>query len=233
MEDSGDSIFKDFLEQYGQGDDVMEDPITKIKLVYRKSPSDDLCDEVHGLLNGSEVIDYGGFKWVEPQWNSKVYKLLEKFLKDGAREDETELLGHPVRGPIKLVHYIPQAPDHKRSPRPYLICPSGYDDAAVLVRSVNKKIEHLQIYDVHPLTTVQEVQERIRTEKLSPKKYGTTLDNLLLLPHQSKIAWPIENELMFVCQLYSTDTPDMSAALVDPEDDVSPFMRRFWWKQSR
>lgn len=139
-----------------------------------------------------------------------------------------------MRGPIKLVHYIPPPPDHERSPpRPYLICPYGYDDAAVLVRSVKKEIEHIQVYDVDPSTTVQEVQERIRTEELSPKKYGTTLDNLLLLPHQSKIAWPIETELMFVCQLYSTGSPHISAALADQEDEVSPFMRRFWWKQSR
>lgn len=83
MEESGDSIFEDFLEQYGQGDNIMEDPITKIKFMYREPPKDDLCGKVHGLLNGSEVIDYGGFKWVEPQWDSKVYKLLEKFLKNG------------------------------------------------------------------------------------------------------------------------------------------------------
>ncbi|OKL55290.1 hypothetical protein UA08_09441 [Talaromyces atroroseus] len=231
MEESGDSIFDDFLQDYGQGDEIMDDLISKIKFVYRKPPSDDLCDKVQELLGGSRVIDYGGFKWVEPEWDSKEFRLLEKFLQEGARENETELLGHRMRGPIKLVRYIPQVPDHKRSPpRPYLICPSGYDDAAVLVRSVQKETQHLQIYDIDPRTTVQEVQEQI---ELLPKKYGTTLDNLLLLPHQSKIAWPIENELMFVCQLYSTGGPDMSAASADQEDDVSPFMRRFWWKWSR
>jgi hypothetical protein len=102
-----------------------------------------------------------------------------------------------------------------------------------LVRSVEKEIKHIPIYEVDPRTTVQEVQEQIRTQELLPGKYATTLDNLLLLPHQSKIALPFENELIFVCQLHSTRNPDIPLASADQEDDVCPFMRRFWWKRSR
>lgn len=83
MEESDDSIFSNFLKQYAQDDNTMDSLITKIKFVYRKPPSDDLCDKVQKLLNNSEVINYGGFKWVEPEWDSKVFKLLEEFLKEG------------------------------------------------------------------------------------------------------------------------------------------------------
>lgn len=83
MEESGDGIFEDFVQQYGQDESTMDDLITKIKFVYRKPPSDDLCCKVQELLNGPEVIDYGGFKWVEPEWGSKAFKLLEEFLQEG------------------------------------------------------------------------------------------------------------------------------------------------------
>jgi hypothetical protein len=124
------------------------------------------------------------------------------------------------------VHYVPPTAStndpSSQTKKPYLICPPGYEDAVVLIRAFADATQYLPVYEVDPSTTIQEIQDR----KLRPGRYAITLDNILVVPHRSKIGLPTDHEMKFVCQIYSTDEPTIWPEHVD-EDDVCPFMRRF------
>lgn len=133
-----------------------------------------------------------------------------------------------MRGLPKVVHYVPPVASTSdplsQTKKPYLICPPGYEDAVVLIRAFTDIEQYLPVYEVQPSTTIQEIKDRGSL----PGRWAITLNNILVVPHKSKIEWPPDHEMKFVCQIYSTGEPRISSM---DENDVCPFMRRFWgWR---
>lgn len=103
-----------------------------------------------------------------------------------------------------LVHYKPDDTE-REAQQAYWICPQGYKKALVLVRPL-RRILSLPIYHVPPSESV----ESIRDTDIQPHNEKTSLDQISIYPHRTKIAYPFPEESTFVCVTYATDGEEFS-----------------------
>ncbi|CRG92856.1 hypothetical protein PISL3812_09929 [Talaromyces islandicus] len=193
-------------------------PVTQHTWLRRESPENKLVRKVEKLLTGP-MQEKGNLRWIRARASSPEEKVLKEFI-DYANITETSvdsILGSKGRwGAYVLVHYKPNDTE-REAQQAYWICSQGYEKALVLVRPLHR-ILSLPTYQVYPSQSVKSVRD---DTNIKPYNEKTSLDQISLYPHQTKIAYPFPEESTFVCVTYATDEEEFSK---DRDLHVIPFM---------